>query len=176
MWACPLSAPRSGQDRREDFEEQTSRRPVRKRPSDSRAWARAPDHGSDLDREGRPGAAPPTASRWQTCPSRELELELGRKPPKKKAGPFRAGGPADPTGSRGVGEWEAAAIQLCSLGCVSGGPRDPKRAHSRCDSPGLPAETAVKGGNGPPQRRLGIWGPCGKGRASGRLFMPTSGS
>lgn len=117
--------------------------------------ARAPNCSSDADQEGQPGAVPPTASRWQTCPSQELELELRGKPTKRTRDLLGLGALLIPLA---LGESEAAAAQLCSLGCVSGGTRDLKRAHSFCESPGPPAETAVKCGKGPPKHRLDIWG------------------
>lgn len=60
---------------------------------------------------------------------------------------------ARPCGGRGRGagleippalrESEAAAGQLCSLGCMSGGPGDLKQAHSFCESLGPPQRAEV---------------------------------
>ena len=63
--------------------------------------ARAPHFNWKLEPEGQLGAALLVASRWQTCPSQELEPELELKWTlnKKKAGPSQAGGPSDPSGS-----------------------------------------------------------------------------
>lgn len=58
--------------------------------------ARSPHFNWKLEPEGQLGAALLVASRWQTCPSQELEpeLELKWKLNKKKAGPSQAGGPS----------------------------------------------------------------------------------
>lgn len=78
--------------------------PVGKRPRDTCAGGQSPASLLPPGREGRPGAAPPTASRWQTCPSQERELALRGNPPKSKLDLWRgasAGRPVDPTGSGG---------------------------------------------------------------------------
>lgn len=82
--------------------------------------ARALHFNWKLEPEGQLGAALLMASRWQTCPSQEMEpdLALKWKLNKKKAGPSQAGGPSDPTGSKS----EAAASQLCTLDWCQGVP------------------------------------------------------
>lgn len=82
--------------------------------------ARAPHFNWKLEPEGQLGAALLMASRWQTCPSQEMEpdLALKWKLNKKKSGPSQAGGPSDPTGSKS----EAAASQLCTLDWCQGVP------------------------------------------------------
>lgn len=69
-------------------------------------------------------------------------------------------------------ESEAATTQLSSLGCVSGGPRDPKPAHLFRESPGPLAGPVVKCGNGPPNTGWISGGQCGRGQASSPVFMP----
>lgn len=72
----------------------------------------------------------------------------------------------------GLAESEAAAVQLCSLGCVSGGARDPEPAHSFCESLGPPAEAAVKCRNGVPRHSLGNWGSRWERPSQWSLFTP----
>lgn len=60
-----------------------------------------------------------------------------------------------------LGESEAAAAQLCSLSCVSGGPRDLKQAHSFCEPLGPPQrEAVVKRGNWQLERQAGCFVDC----------------
>lgn len=68
--------------------------PVFIQPFRTGARARPPNLSWKLELEGESGAALPTASRWQTCPSQELELELGLrwKANRKKTVPSWPGG------------------------------------------------------------------------------------
>lgn len=75
------------------------------------------------------------------------KLLLRAKPNKKKARPSWAVGSGLQI-PRAPRESEAAAAQLCSLSCMSGGPRDLKQAHSFCAPLGPPQrEAVVKCGN-----------------------------